>query len=36
MGERGAAQAAQLIRALCEVRDKMVSQMIWLENTVPS
>jgi hypothetical protein len=31
MGERDAAQAAQLIRALCEVRDKMISQMTWLE-----
>ena len=31
MGERDAAQAAQLIRALCEVRDKMIKQMTWLE-----
>jgi len=31
VGERDAAQAAQLIRALCEVRDKMISQMTWLE-----
>lgn len=31
MGERDAAQAAQLIRALCYVRDKMISQVNWLE-----
>jgi len=31
MGERDAAQAAQLIRALCEVRDKMIARMTWLE-----
>ena len=31
MGERDAAQAAQLTRALCEVRDKMISQITWLE-----
>jgi hypothetical protein len=31
MGQRDAAQAAQLIRTLCEVRDKMISQMTWLE-----
>ena len=31
VGERDAAQAAQLIRALCEVRDKLISQMTWLE-----
>jgi len=31
MGERDAAQAAQLIRALCHVRDKMISQVNWLE-----
>ena len=31
MGERDAAQAAQLIRALCEVRDKMINRMAWLE-----
>jgi hypothetical protein len=31
VGERDAAQAAQLIRALCEVRDKMISQVNWLE-----
>jgi len=31
VGERDAAQAAQLIRALSEVRDKMISQMTWLE-----
>ena len=31
MGERDAAQAAELIRALSEVRDKMISQINWLE-----
>jgi hypothetical protein len=31
VGERDSAQAAQLIRALCEVRDKMISRMTWLE-----
>jgi hypothetical protein len=31
VGERDAAQAAQLIRALCELRDKMISQVTWLE-----
>lgn len=31
VGEQDAAQAAQLIRALCEVREKMISQMTWLE-----
>jgi hypothetical protein len=31
VGERDAAQAAQLIRALCEVRNKMISQVNWLE-----
>jgi hypothetical protein len=31
MGERDAAQAAQLIRALCDVRNKMISQLNWLE-----
>ena len=31
MGERDAAQAAQLIRALCELRDKMISHLAWLE-----
>jgi hypothetical protein len=31
VGERDAAQATQLIRALCEVRDKMISQVTWLE-----
>jgi hypothetical protein len=31
VGERDAAQAAQLIRALCEVRDNKISQMTWLE-----
>ena len=31
MGERDAAQAAQLIRALCHVRDKIISQVDWLE-----
>ena len=31
MGERDAAQAAVLIRALSDVRDKMISRMTWLE-----
>jgi hypothetical protein len=31
MGERDAAQAAALIQALCEVRDKMIDRMTWLE-----
>lgn len=31
MGERDAAQAAQLIRALCDLRNKMISQVNWLE-----
>jgi hypothetical protein len=31
MGERDAAQAVALIRALSDVRDKMVSQASWLE-----
>jgi hypothetical protein len=31
MGERDAAQAVLLIRALSDVRDKMVSRMTWLE-----
>jgi hypothetical protein len=31
MGERDAAQAAQLIRALCEVREKLINRMTWLE-----
>ena len=31
MGERDAAQAAALIRALSDVRDKMISQVNWLE-----
>jgi hypothetical protein len=31
VGARDAAQAAQLIRALCEVRNKMISQVNWLE-----
>lgn len=31
MGERDAAQAAVLIRALSDVRDKMISQVSWLE-----
>ena len=30
MGERDAAQADQLIRALCEVRDKTIRQLRWL------
>lgn len=31
MGERDAAQAAQLIRALSELRDQMIDRMTWLE-----
>jgi hypothetical protein len=31
MGERDAAQAAQLIRALCDVRNKLIGQLNWLE-----
>ena len=31
MGERDAAQAAVLIRALSDVRAKMISRMTWLE-----
>jgi hypothetical protein len=31
MGERDAAQADQLIRALCDERDKMTRQLSWLE-----
>jgi hypothetical protein len=31
MGERDAAQAAELIRALRELRDKMIDRMTWLE-----
>ena len=31
LGERDAAQAQALIQALCVVRDKMISQMSWLE-----
>jgi hypothetical protein len=31
MGEQDAAQAAQLIRALCEVRDKTINRISWLE-----
>ncbi len=31
MGERDAAQAAVLIRALSDVRDKIISQVSWLE-----
>jgi hypothetical protein len=31
MGERDAAQAAQLIRALCDLRNEMISQVNWLE-----
>ena len=32
MRERSAAQADELIRALCDVRDKAVRQLTWLEN----
>ena len=31
MGERDAAQAAELIRALRELRDKMIDRVTWLE-----
>jgi hypothetical protein len=31
MGERDAAQAAVLVRALCDLRDKMIGQVVWLE-----
>lgn len=31
MGERDAAQAAVLIKALSDVRDKMISRMSWVE-----
>ena len=36
MGERDAAQAAALIQALSDVRDKMISQVNWLESMTPS
>jgi hypothetical protein len=31
MGERDAAQAEALVRALCDLRDQMIGQMNWLE-----
>jgi hypothetical protein len=31
MGERDALQAEALIRALCDLRDKMIGQVNWLE-----
>jgi hypothetical protein len=31
VGEQDAAQAAQLVRALCGLRDRMISQVNWLE-----
>lgn len=31
-GERDATQADELIRALCEVRDKAIRRLDWLEN----
>jgi hypothetical protein len=31
MGESDAAQAVELVRALCEVLDKMTRQLAWLE-----
>jgi len=31
MGERDAAQAEALVRALCDVRDTMIGQVNWLE-----
>ena len=33
MGERDAAQADQLIRALCDVRDDMIRKLRWLEDS---
>jgi hypothetical protein len=33
MRERDAAQADQLIRALCEVRHEMIRQLRWLEDS---
>jgi hypothetical protein len=33
MGERDAAQAGQLIRALCDVRDDMIRRLSWLEDS---
>lgn len=32
MGERDGAQAVELVRALCEVVDKMTRQLTWLEH----
>jgi hypothetical protein len=31
MGERDAARAVELVRALCEVLDKMTGQLTWVE-----
>jgi hypothetical protein len=31
MGERDAAQAEALVRALCDLQDKMIGQVNWLE-----
>jgi hypothetical protein len=36
MGERDAAQAGQLIRALSDVRNNLISQVNWLEKTTGS
>jgi len=33
MGERDAAQADELIRALCEVRHEMIRQLRWLQDS---
>jgi hypothetical protein len=33
VGERDAAQAAQLIGALCRVRDDMIRRLGWLEDS---
>ena len=33
MGERDAAQADELIRALCEVRYEMIRQLRWLQDS---
>lgn len=33
MGERDAAQADELIRALCEVRHEMIRRLRWLQDS---
>jgi hypothetical protein len=32
MGERNAAQAVELVRALCDLLDEMTRQVAWLEH----